>query len=93
MTAKCLPSVPSQTHLCPYRYPASIAHRRVVSPILLGSEGSIVSLAAVVPELVIALFDAVQAGDLTAARNLNERIYPLARAIYRADPAGGPTRG
>ena len=54
----------------------------------IGSEGSIVSLAAVVPELVIALFDAVQAGDLTAARNLNERIYPLARAIYRADPGG-----
>ena len=54
----------------------------------IGSEGSIVSLAAVVPELVIALFDAVQAGDLAAARELNERIYPLARAIYRTDPGG-----
>lgn len=54
----------------------------------IGSEGSIVSLAAVVPELVIALFDAVRAGDITAARALNARVYPLARAIYRATPGG-----
>ena len=54
----------------------------------IGSEGSIVSLAAVVPELVIALFDAVRADDFTAARALNARIYPLAVAIYRAAPGG-----
>ena len=54
----------------------------------VGSEGSIVSLAAVAPEPVIALFDKVQAGDLAAAREWNERIYPLARAIYRATPGG-----
>ena len=54
----------------------------------VGSEGSIVSLAAVVPEPVIALFDAVRAGNLAAARDLNERIWPLARAIYRAAPGG-----
>ena len=54
----------------------------------IGSEGSIVSLAAVVPEAVIALFDAVQAGDLATARMWNERIFPLARAIYHAPPGG-----
>ena len=54
----------------------------------IGSEGSIVSLAAVVPEPVIALFDAVRAGDLAAARAWNERIHPLARAIYHAPPGG-----
>ena len=54
----------------------------------IGSEGSIVSLAAVVPELVIALFDAVRSGDFAAAREWNDRIYPLARAIYRAAPSG-----
>lgn len=54
----------------------------------IGSEGSVVSLAAVVPELVIALFDAVRAGDIAAAREWNARIYPLARAIYRAAPGG-----
>ena len=54
----------------------------------VGSEGSIVSLAAVVPEAVIALFDSVRAGDLAAARAWNERIFPLARAIYHAPPGG-----
>ena len=54
----------------------------------VGSEGSIVSLASVVPEAVIALFDAVQAGDLATARRWNERIFPLARAIYHAAPGG-----
>ncbi len=54
----------------------------------VGSEGSIVSLAAVVPEAVIALFDAVKAGDLAAARTWNERVYPLARAIYHTPPGG-----
>ena len=54
----------------------------------IGSEGAIVSLAAVVPEPIIALFDAVRAGDLDAARACNDRIYPLARAIYRAAPGG-----
>jgi len=54
----------------------------------VGSEGSIVSLAAVIPEAVIALFDAVRRGDLAAARAWNERIYPLARAIYHARPGG-----
>ena len=54
----------------------------------VGSEGSIVSLASVVPEAVIALFDAVQAGDLATARRWNECIFPLARAIYHAPPGG-----
>ena len=54
----------------------------------IGSEGAIVSLAAVVPEPIIALFDAVRAGDLATARACNDRIYPLARAIYRAAPGG-----
>lgn len=37
---------------------------------------------------VIALFDLVRAGDLAAARGWNERVSPLARAIYRAPPGG-----
>ena len=54
----------------------------------IGSDGAIVSLAAVVPEPIIALFDAVRTGNLDAARACNDRIYPLARAIYRAAPGG-----
>jgi 4-hydroxy-tetrahydrodipicolinate synthase len=54
----------------------------------VGSDGSLVSLAAVTPDLVVALDRAVSAGDLQLARQLNEQIYPLARAIY-ADAPGG----
>jgi 4-hydroxy-tetrahydrodipicolinate synthase len=58
---------------------------------MVGSEGSLVSLAAVVPEMVIALADAVQRKDVDAARQLNERIYPLAKAIYGTAPGGYAT--
>ena len=54
----------------------------------VGSDGSLVSLAAIVPELVIALEAAVQRKDLEEARRLNARIYPLAKAIYGTAPGG-----
>ena len=57
----------------------------------IGSEGSLVSLAAVVPELVIDLDRAIQRGDLAEARRLNDRIYPLAKAIYGTAPGGYAT--
>jgi 4-hydroxy-tetrahydrodipicolinate synthase len=48
----------------------------------IGSDGSLVSLAAVVPELIVALDRAVRAGELELARTLHGRIYELARLIY-----------
>ncbi|RYF72204.1 MAG: dihydrodipicolinate synthase family protein [Comamonadaceae bacterium] len=58
---------------------------------LVGSEGSLVSLAAVTPELVIALEQAVKRKDLDEARRINDRIYPLAKAIYGTAPGGYAT--
>lgn len=57
----------------------------------LGSDGSLVSLAAVVPELVIALDKAVKSKDMDKARAINDRIYPLAKAIYGTKPNGFAT--
>ncbi|MEO1091419.1 MAG: dihydrodipicolinate synthase family protein [Pseudomonadota bacterium] len=57
----------------------------------IGSEGSLVSLAALIPQTIVALERAVAAGDLDAARALNDRIAPLARAIYGAPPGGRAT--
>ena len=51
---------------------------------VIGSEGSLVSLAAVVPELIVELEQAVLAGDLAAARATHERLYSLARLVYGA---------
>lgn len=54
---------------------------------VLGSEGSLVSLAVVIPETIVALDKAVRAGDLAEARRLHEVVYPLAKAIYGTPPA------
>jgi 4-hydroxy-tetrahydrodipicolinate synthase len=53
---------------------------------ILGSEGSLVSLACLWPEPVIQLERAVRDGDLEAAQATHAAIYPLARAIYGTTP-------
>ena len=52
----------------------------------IGSEGSLVSLAVLVPDLIVALDRAIAASDLATARGINDRIYPLATAIYGTAP-------
>jgi len=58
---------------------------------VLGSEGSLVSLAVIIPETIVAIDQAVRRGDLAAARVAHEVIYPLARAIYGTPPGGHAT--
>ena len=60
----------------------------LLTSFIIGSDGSQVSLAALAPELLVALDERARAGDWTGARAIHERIYPLAVAIYR-DPPGG----
>ena len=55
---------------------------------VLGSEGSLVSLADIIPEDIVALDAAVRASDLAAARRRHEIVYPLAKAIYGTAPGG-----
>jgi 4-hydroxy-tetrahydrodipicolinate synthase len=54
----------------------------LLSSLVLGCHGLLSGSGSVIPELQAALFRAVQANDLAAARVLNDRIYPLARAFY-----------
>jgi 4-hydroxy-tetrahydrodipicolinate synthase len=54
---------------------------------VLGSDGSLVSLAVICPELIVALDEAVRRGDLPAAQSLHGRIQPLANAVYGTPPA------
>ena len=58
---------------------------------LIGSEGSQVSLAAVVPQAVVALWQASERGDWAEARRWHEALYPLAVAVYRQAPASRAT--
>jgi 4-hydroxy-tetrahydrodipicolinate synthase len=55
------------------------------SSLVLGCNGLLSGSGSVIADLQAELFRAVQANDLAAARRLNDRIYPLARAFY-ADP-------
>ncbi len=58
---------------------------------IIGSAGSQVSLAAVVPEALCDLFACAARGDWAAARRAHERIYALAVAVYRDGPGGRAT--
>ncbi|HTW28722.1 MAG TPA: dihydrodipicolinate synthase family protein [Acetobacteraceae bacterium] len=60
----------------------------LLSCFVLGSEGSLVSLAVLMPDEIVALDRAVRQGDLATARALHHRIQPLANAIYGEAPAG-----
>ncbi|WP_284948132.1 dihydrodipicolinate synthase family protein [Acidisoma cladoniae] len=57
----------------------------------IGSEGSLVSLAVLMPEAIVALDRAVTVGDLPTARRLHDQIQPLAVAIYGTSPGGHAT--
>jgi 4-hydroxy-tetrahydrodipicolinate synthase len=57
----------------------------------IGSTGSMVSLAAIMPAEIVALDRAVRRNDLPAARAIHERVQPLATAIYGTAPHGHAT--
>ena len=58
----------------------------LMASLSLGCAGLLSGSGSVIAELQVALFNAVQAGDLTLARRINDRIYPTAQCFY-ADPA------
>jgi 4-hydroxy-tetrahydrodipicolinate synthase len=60
----------------------------LLSCFVVGSEGSLVSLAVLMPDEIVALDRAVRQGDLAAAQALHRRIQPLANAIYGTPPGG-----
>ncbi|HKA70273.1 MAG TPA: dihydrodipicolinate synthase family protein [Xanthobacteraceae bacterium] len=55
----------------------------LLSSLVLGCNGLLSGSGSVIADLQAALFRAIQADDLAAARRLNDRIYPLARVFYR----------
>jgi 4-hydroxy-tetrahydrodipicolinate synthase len=57
----------------------------LMSSLVLGCRGLLSGSGSVIADLQSALWQAVQANDLARARQINDRIYPLAAAFY-ADP-------
>jgi len=66
----------------------SSGDEHLLTSYLIGTDGSQVSLAGVVPELVVNLWTAAEVGDWGQARAMHEKLYPLAVAIYRDAPGG-----
>ncbi|HEX5317589.1 MAG TPA: dihydrodipicolinate synthase family protein [Stellaceae bacterium] len=54
----------------------------LLSSLVMGCGGLLSGAGSVIAALQVALFRAVQANDLTTARAVNDRIYPLAQAFY-----------
>ena len=56
----------------------------LMASLSMGPAGLLSGAGSVIADLQVALFEAIQAHDLAAARAANDRIYPLAQAFYRA---------
>ena len=63
----------------------------LLSCFMIGSEGTLVSLATIIPAQIVGLDKAVKNSDLNLAMHFHEQIYPLAKAIYGTKPAGFAT--
>ena len=54
----------------------------LMASLTMGCNGLLSGAGSVIPELQVALFEAVRAKDLASAQEINDRIYPLAQAFY-----------
>ena len=54
----------------------------LMASLTMGARGLLSGAGSVIADLQVALFEAVQARDLTRAQAINDRIYPLAQAFY-----------
>ncbi len=54
----------------------------LMASLSMGANGLLSGAGSVIPELQVALFQAVKAGDLPAAQAINDRIYPLSQVFY-----------
>lgn len=57
----------------------------------IGTTGSLVSLAAILPRSMCRLWSAVESGDMAKARAIHEAIQPLANLIYGKAPSSRAT--
>jgi 4-hydroxy-tetrahydrodipicolinate synthase len=54
----------------------------LLGSLALGCDGLLSGAGSVIPDLQVALFHAVKAGDLNKAQSINDKIYPMVRAFY-----------
>ena len=57
----------------------------LMSSLSLGAAGLLSGAGSIIAPLQVALFEAIQRGDLTGAREINDKLYPFQQAFY-SDP-------
>ncbi len=55
---------------------------QLLSYFCIGSDGTLVGYASLAPELIVGLYGAVRKGNMKEAMKINDRMYPLTKAIY-----------
>ena len=55
----------------------------LLADLAIGADGILSGMGSIAADLHVALAEAVDRSDLTAARRINDRIFPLAQAFYR----------
>jgi 4-hydroxy-tetrahydrodipicolinate synthase len=55
-----------------------------MASLALGCNGVLSGSGSTVADLQVAMFRAIQAGDLTLAQRINDRMYPINRVFYAA---------
>ena len=59
----------------------------LMASLTMGCNGLLSGSGSVIADLQVALFEAVRAGDLSRAQQLNDRIWPTAQCFYK-NPTG-----
>ena len=63
----------------------------LMSCFTVGTEGSLVSLAIIIPDIILNLYDAIKKKNFQKALKYHNKIYPLAKAIYGFPPSSHAT--
>jgi 4-hydroxy-tetrahydrodipicolinate synthase len=68
--------------VCPAGFQAFVGRDSLIfSALLHGGAGAVTATANVVPDLAVGIYDAVRAGDLTRARDLQQKLLPVRLAF------------
>ena len=61
----------------------------LLASMVQGVDGALVGFASFIPDLIVALYEAVKAGDLRRAQEIQARILPLKEVVYSSgEPSG-----
>jgi 4-hydroxy-tetrahydrodipicolinate synthase len=61
----------------------------LVATLYMGVDGALVGFAALIPELITGVWEAVQANDLVKTRKFQDKIFPITQAVYQVGQPSG----